>query len=136
MRYVLDTNVIVSALLAENGKPAWVFQYALRHGKILLSHDALSELEEVLGREKFRKYISLKRCQEFIVAFAKLAERVEVIENITECADPKDNKFLELAVSGKADFIITGDADLLAMHPFRGIAIVTIESFLTTVGLN
>ena len=58
------------------------------------------------------------------------------LENITECADPKDNKFLELAAIGKTDFIITGDADLLAMHPFRGIAIVTVESFLTTVGLN
>lgn len=55
---------------------------------------------------------------------------VNVLETVTECRDPRDNKFLELAVSGRATHIVTGDSDLLALHPFRGIIVVSPSSFL------
>jgi uncharacterized protein len=58
------------------------------------------------------------------------AEWVEVDMRITICRDPKDDKFLELAVSGRATCIVTGDSDLLALNPFRGIAITTPQAFL------
>ena len=57
-------------------------------------------------------------------------ETVRVSEIVTDCRDPKDNKFLELALSGKADFIITGDDDLLNLHPWRGIAILSPADYL------
>ena len=56
---------------------------------------------------------------------------VEIAETFTDCRDAKDNKFLELAVSGKADCIVSGDADLLVLNPFRGIPILTPREFLT-----
>ena len=62
-----------------------------------------------------------------------MAEQVEVTETITDCRDAKDNKFLELAVSGKATHILSGDGDLLALHSFRGIAVVTPQAFLTSL---
>jgi putative PIN family toxin of toxin-antitoxin system len=55
---------------------------------------------------------------------------IETNETISECRDPKDNKFLELAVCGKADFIISGDEDLLVLNPFRNIQMITPDSFL------
>ena len=67
----------------------------------------------------------------FLVALLKEAEMVEITETITDCRDAKDNKFLELAVSGKADCIVSGDADLLVLNPFREIPILTPREFLT-----
>jgi predicted nucleic acid-binding protein len=61
------------------------------------------------------------------------AETVEVIEVIADCRDPKDSKFLELGVDGNASHIISGDADLLILHPFRGISIVTPQGFLDSI---
>ena len=52
-------------------------------------------------------------------------ERVEIISPVKACRDPKDDKFLEVAVNGEADLIMTGDKDLLALHPFRGMEIIT-----------
>ena len=67
----------------------------------------------------------------FLVALLKEVEMVEITETFTDCRDAKDNKFLELAVSGKADCIVSGDADLLVLNPFRGIPILTPREFLT-----
>jgi putative PIN family toxin of toxin-antitoxin system len=57
-RYVFDTNVIISAILLKTGRPAKAFQYALKHGKILLSVELMEELNEVLGRKKFNRYVT------------------------------------------------------------------------------
>ena len=62
--------------------------------------------------------------------FLATVEMVGVDESIHDCRDPKDNKFLELAVSGGATHLVTGDDDLLVLHPFRGVAIVTPQAFL------
>jgi uncharacterized protein len=62
------------------------------------------------------------------------AEPVEIHERISVCRDTQDDKFLELAVNGKADVIISGDADLLSLHPFRGIPIETPAAFLRRIG--
>ena len=64
------------------------------------------------------------------------AQAINITETISACRDPKDNKILELAVSGNASHIITGDADQLVMNPFRGIAIVSPQEFLASVGSN
>ncbi len=56
---------------------------------------------------------------------------IEVDEIITECRDPKDNKYLELAVSGRADYLITGDQDLLILNPWRNLKIITAPEFFS-----
>lgn len=62
------------------------------------------------------------------------AELVAITQRIAACRDPTDDKFLELAVNGRADAIVTGDADLLALNPFRGIPIVTPAIFVRSLG--
>lgn len=130
MRSVFDTNVIVSAALFASSVPRKAFDKAFDEGKILISVPVLLELAEVLTREKFNKYLLEEKRMLFLVTFLKGAELVKVIEAVTDCRDVKDNKFLELAMSGSADFIVSGDDDLLVLNPFRGIPIITPREFL------
>lgn len=135
MRFVFDTNVIVNALLFEESKPAQVFFSALQHGEILLSVDLVNEIHEVIYRKKFDHYISNEQRDAFLIALVQTGTLMEITESIRVCRDPKDNMILELAVSGKADVVISGDKDLLALHPFREISILTPEDYLTTTSL-
>jgi len=84
----------------------------------------IAEMNDVLSRPKFDRYISAIDRLEFLAKTIRDAENIEVDVILTKCRDPQDNKFLELAVSGSATPLVTGDANLLALNPFRGIAIV------------
>ena len=96
----------------------------------MFSFAALAELCEVLGRSQFRKYIDEEDVRIFVAALTREAEWVDVSLEINACRDPKDNKFLELGVSGQADYIVSGDTDLLALDPFQGIVILSPHSFI------
>ena len=133
IRYVFDTNVIVSSLLFENSKPAQAFNYALNHGEVLLSPELLAELNDVLGRKKFDRFLTSEERDEFLETFIDRAILVEVIEKVQECRDPKDDKILELALNGQAQYIVSGDRDLLVLNPFHEVNIVTVEEFLRAV---
>jgi uncharacterized protein len=136
VRYVFDTNVIVSSLLFENGIPSKAFRYALKHGEVLLSLELLEELSDVFRREKFNRFVTNEERDEFLETFVERAVLVEVIEKVQECRDPKDDKILELALNGAAEYIISGDKDLLVLNPFRDVKIVTAEKLLRTVKLE
>jgi len=71
-----------------------------------------------------------KSGKRFLASLAKEATLVEITQEILECRDPKDNKFLDLAVCGRAHCIISGDKDLLELNPFRGIAVLKPDEFL------
>ncbi|PYS33601.1 MAG: putative toxin-antitoxin system toxin component, PIN family [Acidobacteria bacterium] len=129
-RFVFDTSVVVSAVLISSSHPAKAFRKARQIGDILLSLPVAEELNEVLGRGKFDRYLTREDRERFLAAFIHAAKFIEVTERIVACRDPKDDKFLELAVSGQAACIVTGDHDLLALHPFRGIPILSVEQFL------
>jgi putative PIN family toxin of toxin-antitoxin system len=133
MRVVFDTNTLISALLFEQSTPAQALVYASRQGEILLSASLANELNETLQRKKFERYVTPEQREEFLIALVQSATLVEVTDTISMCRDPKDNHILELAVSGKTDVIVTGDADLLVLHPFRGIAILNPQGFLKRV---
>ena len=96
----------------------------------MISTPVLLELTEVLARDKLNKYLTEQERMRFLVALLKESELVGITEQISDCRDPTDNKFLELAVCGDADVLVTGDADLLVLNPFRGIAILTPRDFL------
>ena len=130
MRIVFDTNVLVSALLIPDSKPRKTFDLALRQGQVLLSLATLAELSEVLNRKELRRYIDEEDVRTLLAAITREAHWVEVDVQVAVCRDPKDNKFLELAISGAATHIITGDRDLLALHPFRGIQIISPDALL------
>jgi putative PIN family toxin of toxin-antitoxin system len=134
MRTVIDTGVAVSAVLLPRSVPRQAFDAAASRGRLLVSDETIAELEEVLRRPKFDKYVSESRRLEFLAALVRDAEVVDVIDTVTDCRDAKDNKFLELALSGNGTHVVTGDPDLLVLHPFRGIAIVSPQSFLAIPG--
>lgn len=133
VHYVFDTNTLISALLFVHSKPGRAFRHALRQGRVLLSSSTIEELAEVLQRPKLERYVTPTERDEFLVAFVERALFVEPTEEIRVCRDAKDNKFLELAVSGRASYIITGDDDLLVLHPFRNIVIITPAEFLRVI---
>jgi len=130
LRCVFDTSVLVSAALLDDSKPRMALDLAVRKGKILLSFAVLAELYDVLGRKRFRRYINEEDIRHFLAALTREAQWVDVHVQIAACRDPMDDKFLELAVSGQADYIVTGDADLIVLHPFRGIEILMPGAFL------
>jgi putative PIN family toxin of toxin-antitoxin system len=132
-RYVFDTNTLVSAVLFEYSTPGQAFRRALKRGEILVSPSTLEELVEVLQREKFDRYVTAAEREEFLDAFVGRAMFIEPTEELRICRDAKDDKFLELAVSGGATYLISGDNDLRSLSPFRGIAIVTAAEFLVVI---
>ena len=133
MRVVFDTNVLVSALLFEHSVPAQAMFAAMDAGKILLSETLVNEINEILQRKKFERYISVEQREEFLIALVQSAELVEITETIRACRDPKDNHILELAVCGRAQVIVTGESDLLVLNPFQEIQIVAPRDFLSII---
>jgi putative PIN family toxin of toxin-antitoxin system len=131
LRFVFDTNAVVSALLLKQSVSRQAFDKALKEGKIIISAETIDELNEVLKRKKFEKYVTEEERIQFLTALVREARLVETVETITACRDPKDDKFLELAISGNAVCIVSGDKDLLDLHPFRGISIVPPREFLS-----
>ncbi|MGD0182708.1 MAG: putative toxin-antitoxin system toxin component, PIN family [Terriglobales bacterium] len=129
-RIVADTNCLVSRLLLPSSVPGDAVRRAADSGLLLASEATMNELADVLARPKFDRYISLADRQQFLRLLGRVAEFVPIVYPIRECRDPKDDKFLELALNGRAHLIITGDADLLALHPWREIAIVTPARYL------
>jgi putative PIN family toxin of toxin-antitoxin system len=129
-RFVVDTNVLVSRLLLPDSMPGQAFAKAQRMGDLLVSDDTLSELAEVLSRPKFDKYLPAKERKNFFSLLAPLCIKVEIVQPIQACRDPRDDKFIELAVNGSADFILSGDADLLTLHPFQDIPILSPVQYL------
>jgi putative PIN family toxin of toxin-antitoxin system len=129
-RFLLDTGVIVSAVLLPRSVPRQAVDLAFARGIVLASADTIGELDEVLRRPKFNRYLREEERLLFLAAFIRDAKVVEVTERLTECRDPKDDKFLVLAVSGNATCIVSGDDDLLVLNPFRGMAILTLQGFI------
>jgi uncharacterized protein len=96
----------------------------------LASHDTLQELASVLRRPKLAAYVSPSESTAFLTELGRAVELVPIGERVELCRDPRDDKFLELALAGRAHFLLSGDADLLALHPFRGTAIITPAAYL------
>jgi len=136
LRIVIDTGVVVSAVLLPRSVPRQAFDLAATRGRLLVSDETIAELDEVLRRRKFDKYVPESRRLELLSALVQEADVIDVVDVVSDCRDPKDNKFLELALSGRASHIVTGDSDLLVLHPFHGITIVRPQSFLADLGVR
>ncbi|MBP9713452.1 MAG: putative toxin-antitoxin system toxin component, PIN family [Sterolibacterium sp.] len=129
-QWVLDTNVLISRLLAPNGTAAQAVDRALAGGVLLLSEATLSELVEVLYRPKFDPYLGNEDRRRFISLLSGVSRLITIAHPVRACRDPKDDKFLDVALNGNANAILTGDADLLVLHPFHDINIMTPAQFL------
>ena len=130
LRIVCDTNVLVSAILLPQSVPGRALSYARSQHVLLTTEDLAGELQHVLARPKFDRYLTQSIRDEFVAGYIFEAEFVAVIEHVTICRDPKDDCVLEAAINGQATLILSGDDDLLTLGNFRGIPILTAADFL------
>ena len=128
MKAVIDTNIWISFLIGKllGGLDDYIFDGLL---EVVISDEQLEEIASVLRRPKFRKHFSTDDIEEFLSLLYKSAQIVEVHHTIKDCRDEKDNFILETAIRGKADYIVTGDKDLLVLNPYRGKKIIDFREF-------
>jgi uncharacterized protein len=129
-RLILDTNLLVSGMLFRSSSPRQAIEKAQNEALLLASNATLAELLEVFQRPKFDRAANLKLRETLVREYAQRCKIIAVHSKIQACRHPPDDKFLELAIDGRADKIITGDLDLLALNPFRGIPIITPAQYL------
>ncbi|MCR8560977.1 putative toxin-antitoxin system toxin component, PIN family [Mucilaginibacter sp. BJC16-A38] len=129
--FVLDANTLVSAfLLSSTSIAARAYYKAISEGKIVASEEVIDEFSAVFIRPKFDRYLELEKRLIIIEDLKAVIKILPVISNIKACRDPKDDKYLALAVSSAAECIVTGDKDLLVLNPFQNIPILTAADFL------
>ncbi len=128
-RIVIDTNVVVSSLFFPNSTPGQALCKAQKQ-IVLASEATLQELIVVTQRPQWDRYVDRNLRDRLVAEFIGNCKMVPVFTKIRECRHQKDDKFLDLAVDGRADLILTGDKDLLALHPFRGLPILTPADYL------
>src|SRR5690606_32300584 len=128
--FVFDTNILISSFLLPNSVSRQALNQARKIGRLVLSKATADEFKGVFVRPKFDRYLPLAVRLEIMESFDSLAVYVNPRLSIMDCRDPKDNKFLEVAISAKANAIITGDHDLLVLHPYKNIPIVNAATFL------
>ena len=136
-RVVFDTSTLISAVLRPSWFPRQAFLKAIAEGELCASPSTLSELEAVLSRDKFDRYLDRATRLEFFALYRRrirLFPVSEAEENSLQepCRDSRDNKFLALALACSADCLISSDEDLLALHPYRGIPVMRPRDFLDT----
>jgi uncharacterized protein len=130
MLFVFDTNTLVSAILKPTGAIMQVVNVALQKGNIVCSTETKAEIRSVIQRDKFDKYLPLDERLKTLETILDKAIHVETkTTDQIACRDFTDVKFLRLAFEAKADCLISGDADLKVLNPFRGIPILSITEF-------
>ena len=128
---VLDSNLVVSAFLNPEGMASAALQVAVEHFDVAASSATLAELADVLKRDKFDRYASKADRITRLEAYAQTVLVFDVQLEVTDCKDPKDNKFLALCVSAGAKVLVTGDKkDLLVMHPYQNTAVLGLRAFV------
>jgi putative PIN family toxin of toxin-antitoxin system len=128
VRIVIDTNVFVSAAVKDMAWPALTVRWLDKFGGLLKTLATEQEVFEVVRRPRIVQKVVPLFAEQLRRIFTA-AELVTITEQVTGCRDPKDDKFLELAVNGRADLIVSGDSDLLVLNIFRGIPIITPAAF-------
>lgn len=128
MKAVIDTNIWISFLIGRllAGLDDYILDGLL---EVVISDEQLEEISTVLKRPKFRQHFSADDIEEFLSLLYKSARIVEIHHTIRDCRDEKDNFLLETAIRGKADYIVTGDKDLLVLNPYRGKKIIGFKEF-------
>ena len=127
---VIDTGVLVSAAIRPQSVPALALERALLHYEVCVSQATFAELQDVLRRSKFDRYASPEARQAFVEGLLQHLRMVEVTQRVSDCSDPKDDKFLALALAVNAEMIVASDPHLTQMHPWRAIPILPPAAFL------
>ena len=134
-RAIVDTSTLVSAALRADSKPRRALEKVIESFELCFSEATLSELETVLARPQFSRYAPSSALQAFFESVRADGSIFSVTETDMKkveprCRDAEDHHILALAQMAKVDFIVSSDHDLLVLHPWRGIAILTPAQFL------
>lgn len=131
-RLIIDTNLWISFLITKDYKQ---LDNLLKTGriKILFSLESLEEFLSVVNRPKFKKYFSKADIEELYDLFDFYGETIDVSSSVDLCRDSKDNFLLSLAKDSKADYLITGDKDLLDLKKISKTKIITITDYLKMI---
>jgi len=125
-RLVLDTNVLISAALSSGGAPALLLEDLKRERTVLVfSEPTMTELATRLMRAKFDRYVDRATRLRFLAEIDAVAEFVGVSGAPMGCRDRSDDPFLETALAGECGLIVSGDQDLLSLHPWRGVQVLS-----------
>jgi putative PIN family toxin of toxin-antitoxin system len=129
MRMVLDTNVLVSALISPGGLPDQLLQHwDAGDFSLVISHEQLAELRRVLAYDKLKRYIHPEQAAQLVTGLSHLATFAENLPDLDVSTDPSDNVILATAIAGNASHLVTGDkSHLLALEQIRHISIITVR---------
>jgi putative PIN family toxin of toxin-antitoxin system len=128
---VLDTNLIISAFILPNSIAAQALEIGLEYFDPVCSKEVLYELLDVIKRDKFAKYATKQELTERLNLYTQAVIFMDVVMEVTDCKDPKDNKFLSLALTSGAKLIVSGDKkDLICMNPYKGVDILRLREFM------
>ena len=131
-RVIIDTNLWISFLITNNLNILSEL-FLFERFQIIFSDELFNEFLDVARRPKFKKYFDEKSVQLLIQNISEKLEFIEVASAITICRDLKDNFILALSIDGNADYIVTGDKDLLSLNGFKGKKIITINEFIKII---
>ena len=131
-KIILDTNIWISFLITKDFKK---LDSLINKGNIrlLYSNELLEEFISVAQRPKFNKYFTKEDIESLLNIFDSYGKIIKIKSDVKECRDIKDNFLLNLAVNGKANYLITGDNDLLTMQIIHKTKIVSISEFLKII---
>ena len=135
LKLVIDTNVLISAALSAQGAPARLVRCALAQHKLVFSQATLDELRTRLYRPKFDRYISLENRERVLHDMSAAALWVDVGEPAVYCRDPEDDKFFEAALKAQADYLVSGDKDVLEAPAVLGLRIISAQQALKVLAL-
>lgn len=133
---VVDASVVVSAALRPNSLPRKALDHAMERERIVLSRPVLEEMREVLRRRKFSGVLTLNTVDEIVNALSTAALWFSPTVRVTECRDPGDDIYLELALAAGASVLLSSDHDLLTMDPWRDVRILRPADYLGKVILD
>ena len=132
-RVVVDTNTIVSGILLPGSVPGKLLDFLAEHATLIFSAATRDELLGVIAREKFDRYVATEARERAVTLLLRDAEFVTPRRTFDACRDPKDDKFLDAAYAGKADYLISGDADLRSLAVFEGIPILSAARYMAGI---
>jgi len=135
-RFVLDTNVLISAALSTRADPARVTLWVIANGRIVFSDPTFDEFRECIWRPKFDKYLTIEQRNRIVHDFGAIGKWVDIAGTVAPvaCRDPDDEIFVRTAIAGDAPWLVTGDGDLLALPDLDDVTILSPAAMLARIG--
>jgi uncharacterized protein len=129
LKLIIDTNLWVSFIISNKQNLLDPFLFN-EEARLLFSAELIREIQETIAKPRLKKFFKTNALEEMLSAFEPFIDLIEVESFVTVCRDPKDNFLLALAKDGKADYLLTGDKDLLELKKFGKTQIKTITAFI------